>query len=40
MEAVTATGTVSGELLGAPNEQLRTQLAGGPVGAFALYQSL
>ena len=40
MEAIMATGTVSGELLGAPNEQLRTQLAGGPVGVFALYQSL
>ena len=40
MEAITATGTVSGELLGVPNEQLRTQLAGSPVGVFALYQSL
>ena len=40
MEAIMATGTVSGELLGAPNEQLRTQLAGSPVGVFALYQSL
>ena len=39
MEAIMATGTVSGELLGAPNEQLRTQLAGSPVGVFALYQS-
>ena len=40
MEAIMATGTVSGELLGAPNDQLRTQLAGSPVGVFALYQSL
>jgi quinol monooxygenase YgiN len=40
MEAIMATGTVSGELLGAPNEQLRTQLAGSPVGVFALYQAL
>ena len=40
MEAIMATGTVSGELLGAPNEQLRTQLAGSPVGVFALYESL
>ena len=40
MEAIMATGTVSGELLGAPNEQLRTQLAGSPVGVFALHQSL
>ena len=40
MDAIMATGTVSGELLGAPNEQLRTQLAGSPVGVFALYQSL
>ena len=40
MEAIMATGTVSGELLGAPNEQLRTQLAGSPVGVFAQYQSL
>jgi quinol monooxygenase YgiN len=40
MEAIMATGTVSGELLGDPNEQLRAQLAGGPVGLFALYQSL
>lgn len=40
MEAIMATGTVSGELLGVPNEQLRSQLDGGPVGLFALYQSL
>ena len=36
MEAIMATGTVSGELLGAPNEQLRTQLAGSPVGVLAV----
>ena len=40
MDAIMATGNVSGELLGDPNEQLRSQLAGGPVGLFALYQSL
>jgi quinol monooxygenase YgiN len=40
MEAIMATGTISGELLGAPDEHLRTQLAGSPVGVFALYQSL
>jgi quinol monooxygenase YgiN len=40
MQAIMATGTVSGELLGNPNEQLRTQLAGSPVGLLALYQSL
>jgi quinol monooxygenase YgiN len=40
MDAIMATGTVSGELLGDPNEQLRTQLAGSPVGLFRLYQSL
>jgi quinol monooxygenase YgiN len=40
MDAIMATGTVSGELLGDLNEQLRTQLAGSPVGLFRLYQSL
>ena len=35
-----ATGTVSGELLGDLSEELRTQLAGSPVGLFTLYQSL
>jgi len=40
MDAIMATANVSGELLGDPNEQLRSQLAGSPVGLFALYQSL
>ena len=40
MDAIMATANVSGELLGDPNEQLRAQLAGSPVGLFALYQSL
>ena len=40
MDAIMATATVSGELLGDPNEQLRAQLAGSPVGLFALYQAL
>ena len=40
MEAIMATGSVSGELLGAPNEQLRNQLDGSPVGLFTLYQAL
>jgi quinol monooxygenase YgiN len=40
MDAIMATADVSGELLGDPNEQLRAQLSGSPVGLFALYQSL
>ena len=40
MDAIMATAAVSGELLGDPSEQLRAQLAGSPVGLFALYQSL
>jgi quinol monooxygenase YgiN len=40
MEAIMATGTVSGELLGDLSEGLRTQMAGSPVGLFTLYQSL
>jgi quinol monooxygenase YgiN len=40
MDAIMATAEVSGELLGEPNEQIRAQLADGPVGLFALYQSL
>ena len=40
MDAIMATADVSGELLGNPNEQLRAQLDGSPVGLFALYQSL
>jgi quinol monooxygenase YgiN len=40
MERIMATGTVSGELLGDPSEELRSQLADSPVGLFTLYQSL
>jgi hypothetical protein len=40
MDAIMATANVSGELLGNPNAQLQGQLAGSPVGVFALYQSL
>jgi quinol monooxygenase YgiN len=40
MHAIMATADVSGELLGNPNEELRAQLAGSPVGQFTLYQSL
>jgi hypothetical protein len=40
MDAIMATANVSGELLGDANEQLRGQLAGSPVGLFALYQAL
>jgi quinol monooxygenase YgiN len=40
MDAIMATAHVSGELLGNPNAQLQGQLAGSPVGLFALYQSL
>jgi quinol monooxygenase YgiN len=40
MDAIMATADVSGELLGNPNAQLQGQLAGSPVGLFALYQSL
>jgi quinol monooxygenase YgiN len=40
MDAIMATASVSGELLGTPNEQVRAQLEGSPVGLFALYQSL
>jgi|SRR5690606_7234730 len=40
MEAIMATGTVSGELLGDLSDELRAQMAGSPVGLFRLYQSL
>ncbi len=40
MDAIMATADVSGELLGDPNDQLRSQLDGSPVGLFALYQAL
>ena len=34
MEAILATGSVSGELLGEPSADLRAELAGGPVRLF------
>jgi quinol monooxygenase YgiN len=41
MEAIIATGTVHGELLGDPSPELRAQFsAGGPVQLFSLYASL
>jgi quinol monooxygenase YgiN len=40
MEAIMATGTVSGELLGDLSDALRAQMAGSPVGLFTLYQRL
>ena len=40
MNAVIATGSVEGELLGEPSAELRARLAGSGVGVFTLYQSL
>jgi quinol monooxygenase YgiN len=40
MEAIMATGDVSGELLGDLSDELRAQMTGGPVGLFTLYQAL
>jgi hypothetical protein len=40
MQAILATGSVSGELLGEPSVGLRAQLAGGPVRLFTPYQSM
>jgi hypothetical protein len=40
MEAIVATGTVSGELLGEPSEELRAGLEDGPVRLFTPYVSL
>ena len=41
MEAIIATGTVYGELLGDPSPELRAQFsAGGPVQLFSRYASL
>jgi quinol monooxygenase YgiN len=40
MEAIMATGSVSGELLGDLSEELRAQMEGSPVGLFTLYQAL
>jgi quinol monooxygenase YgiN len=40
MEAVVATGSVHGELLGELSPQLKANLAGGPVQPFTLYRSM
>lgn len=40
MDRIMATGSVSGELLGDLNDELRAQMDGSPVGLFTLYQSL
>lgn len=40
MEAVLATGSVVGELLGEPSAELKAKLAGSPVGVFTLFQSM
>ena len=40
MDAILATGSVEGELLGEPSAELRANMAGGTVGVFTLYQSL
>ena len=40
MEAILATGSVSGELLGEPSADLQAQLAGGPVRVFTPFQSM
>ena len=39
-EAILATGSVSGELLGEPRAELRASLAGSPVRLFTPYQSM
>jgi quinol monooxygenase YgiN len=39
-EAILATGSVSGQLLGEPSAELRANMADGPVGLFTLYQSM
>ena len=40
MEAILATGSVSGELLGEPSAGLQAQLAGGPVRLFTPFRSM
>ncbi|MFL6207183.1 MAG: putative quinol monooxygenase [Acidimicrobiales bacterium] len=40
MEAIVATGECSGELLGPVPEEVRANLAGGPVQVFLPYQAL
>jgi quinol monooxygenase YgiN len=40
MEAILATGSFSGELLGEPTAELRANLAGSPVRLFTLFMAL
>ena len=40
MEAVLATGSVSGEILGEPSAELRAMMANSEVRRFTLYQSM
>jgi len=40
MEAILATGSVSGELLGEPSAELRARLAGSPVHLFTPFLSM
>ncbi len=40
MEAIVATGSVSGELLGEPSAELRARMAGSKVRLFTPYQSM
>ena len=40
MEAIVATASLSGEVLGEPSAELRAKLAGSGVGLFTPYQSL
>jgi hypothetical protein len=40
MEAILATGSVSGELLGEPSAELRAKLAGSEVRLFTPFQSM
>ena len=40
VEAIVATGSVSGELLGEPSAELRANLADGPVRLFTPFQSM
>ena len=40
MEAIAATGSLSGELLGEPTAELRANMAGGPVRLFTPFLSM
>jgi hypothetical protein len=40
MEAILATGSVSGEVLGEPSAELRAKLADSPVRLFTPFQSM